>query len=83
MRWSILTPDRSVFWDTRELHFGPGVPRSQAPQGDDLEDLWRTYYERIRAPIIVCIGYGTGAIRYFDVTVNSPAETAFATLART
>ena len=44
MRWSILTPDRSVYWDTRELHFGPGVPRSQAPQGDDLEDLWRTYY---------------------------------------
>jgi DNA polymerase len=44
MPWSILTPDRSVCWDTRELTYGPGVPRSHAPQDDELEDLWRAYY---------------------------------------
>ncbi len=44
MHWTILTPDESVWWDTRELHFGPGVPRSAAPQSDELEDLWKTYY---------------------------------------
>ncbi len=44
MRWSILTPDRSVHWNLRELAFTPGVPRSAAPQDDALEELWRTYY---------------------------------------
>ena len=28
----------------RTLTFTPGVPRSQAPQEDELESLWRTYY---------------------------------------
>lgn len=45
MHWSILTPDRSVTWDTQQLLYGPGVPRSQAPGSDDLEELWRTYYK--------------------------------------
>ena len=26
-RWAILTPDRSTWWNGRELSFGPGVPR--------------------------------------------------------
>ncbi|MBC7926253.1 MAG: UdgX family uracil-DNA binding protein [Bryobacteraceae bacterium] len=44
MHWSILTPDLSAHWNTGELTFSPGVPRSAAPDGDDLEDLWRAYY---------------------------------------
>ncbi len=44
MHWSILTPDRCAHWDTRELTFSPGVPRSAAPQGDAMEDVWRAYY---------------------------------------
>jgi DNA polymerase len=50
MHWSILTPDESVVWDGTTLEFGPGVPASAAPQGDDLEDLWRTYYGSIFNP---------------------------------
>lgn len=50
MRWTILTPEESVHWDTRALHFGEGVPRSEAPDGDALEDLWRTYYRSIFNP---------------------------------
>lgn len=50
MAWSILTPDESVLWDRTALHFGPGVPASMAPKGDDLEDLWRTYYGAIFNP---------------------------------
>jgi uracil-DNA glycosylase len=52
MRWSILTPDGSVRWDPekKETEFGPGVPREMAPQGDELEDLWRTYYGSIFNP---------------------------------
>ncbi|CAM3936248.1 TIGR03915 family putative DNA repair protein [Corallococcus exiguus] len=44
MRWSILTPDASVSWDLERLTYGPGVPRSQAPEGDALEEMWGTYY---------------------------------------
>jgi DNA polymerase len=50
MRWSILTPDDSVAWDGNEVSFGPGVPASQARQGDALDELWRTYYANIFNP---------------------------------
>ena len=49
-RWSILTPDRSAHWDLTNLTFGPGVPRSDAPDEDALEDLWRDYYRSIFNP---------------------------------
>ncbi|PZO88768.1 MAG: uracil-DNA glycosylase [Micavibrio aeruginosavorus] len=44
MKWSILTPDASVFWDGQQLEFGEGVARDAAPDGDVLEDLWKAYY---------------------------------------
>jgi DNA polymerase len=50
MRWSILTPYRSVHWDGHETRFGPGALRSQAPGDDALEDLWRTYYASVFNP---------------------------------
>jgi probable DNA metabolism protein len=56
MRWTILTPDASVAWDRDELHYGPGVPASAAPQVDLLEELWKTYYASIFNPARVKIG---------------------------
>jgi DNA polymerase len=50
MDWTILTPDASVSWDGESLEFGPGVPRSAAPDGDELESLWKTYYRAIFNP---------------------------------
>ena len=52
MRWTILTPDESVNHDPRThlLAFGPGAPREHAPQEDELEDLWRSYYGSIFNP---------------------------------
>ncbi len=50
MRWAILTPDRSASWDGKLLSFGPGAQRTDAPDGDALEDLWRTYYANIFNP---------------------------------
>ena len=44
MRWSILTPDGTLHWDRRTLTRGPGVPKSQAPHEDGLEDWWLAYY---------------------------------------
>ncbi len=52
MRWSILTPDGSVTWDPAEkqLRYGPAIPRESAPDGDELETLWKSYYGSIFNP---------------------------------
>jgi probable DNA metabolism protein len=50
MRWSILTPERCAHWDRRSLTFTEGVSRADAPSGDELEQLWRTYYANIFNP---------------------------------
>jgi len=50
MRWAILTPDRSASWDGAKLSLGPGAHRTDAPEGDVLEDLWRSYYANIFNP---------------------------------
>ena len=50
MRWTILTPDESATWDGTALQFGPGVDASAAPDGDALEDAWRTYYASVFNP---------------------------------
>ncbi|MUV14509.1 UdgX family uracil-DNA binding protein [Noviluteimonas gilva] len=50
MRWSILTPYRSVHWNGEALAFAPGALRSDAPDDDAQESLWRTYYAHIFNP---------------------------------
>ncbi|HEY0565520.1 MAG TPA: UdgX family uracil-DNA binding protein [Terriglobales bacterium] len=50
MRWSILTPHRSLHWDGSALQYGPGVQREQAPAADELESLWRTYFGAVNNP---------------------------------
>ena len=44
MRWSILTPDGSCFWDGEVLTLGPPATADQAPQDDEIEEFWKTYY---------------------------------------
>jgi probable DNA metabolism protein len=55
MDWSILTPLECAHWDGRRLHFTAGVSSGCAPEGDELEDLWRTYYRNIFNPARVKI----------------------------
>jgi DNA polymerase len=52
MRWSILSPELSIHWDpaTETLSEGPGASRADAPDGDPLEETWRTYYSSIFNP---------------------------------
>ncbi len=52
MQWTILTPDDSVSWNpvSRQLHWFEGLPRESAPEADELEDLWRSYYASIFNP---------------------------------
>ncbi len=56
MRWSILTPELSIHWDTATLTEGPGATRADAPAGDPLEETWRTYYASIFNPARLKIG---------------------------
>jgi len=44
MRWSILTPELSIHWDGKTLTESPGATRADAPDGDPVEETWKTYY---------------------------------------
>ncbi len=50
MKWSILTEDQSAYWDTVQLTYTAGVPRSRAETQDQTESLWKTYYSSIFNP---------------------------------
>lgn len=50
MRWSILTPELSLHWDTETLTEGPGASKADAPGDDPVEDIWKTYYASIFNP---------------------------------
>ena len=56
MRWSILTPELSIHWDGETLSEGPGATRAEAPDGDPLEVMWKTYYASIFNPARLKIG---------------------------
>ena len=56
MTWSILTPDRSIHWDGETLTEGPGATRADAPEGDPVEEVWKTYYASIFNPARVKVG---------------------------
>jgi DNA polymerase len=56
MRWSILTPLGSVHWDGTTMREGPPARRSDAPEGDPVEDLWRSYYASIFNPARLKVG---------------------------
>ncbi|MDB5504657.1 MAG: phage polymerase-related protein [Tardiphaga sp.] len=50
MAWSILTPDVCAHWDGHAVSITPGVPKSDAPTQDRLEETWLTYYASIFNP---------------------------------
>jgi DNA polymerase len=50
MQWAILTPYRSAAWDGERLIFGDGTNRREAPRGDAMEEVWRTYFASIFNP---------------------------------
>ncbi len=56
IHWSILTPDGSIHWDGETLTEGPGATRGDAPEGDSVEEVWKTYYASIFNPARVKVG---------------------------
>ena len=56
MRWSILTPRLSIHWDGATVTEGPGATKADAPAGDPIEDVWKTYYANIFNPARLKVG---------------------------
>lgn len=56
MRWSILTPRKSAHWDGATLTIAEGATKADAPDGDALEALWKTYYASIFNPARLKVG---------------------------
>ncbi|GAC1585586.1 MAG: UdgX family uracil-DNA binding protein [Sphingomicrobium sp.] len=50
MRWSILTPELCIHWDGTTLTESPGATRADAPEGDPVEETWKTYYASVFNP---------------------------------
>jgi len=46
-RWALFTPERSVEYDGRQLHFAHGLPRHDAPGPDAPDADWLACYERV------------------------------------
>ena len=55
MQWSILTPEISIHWNGETLSESGGATRTDAPSGDPIEDVWKTYYASIFNPARVKI----------------------------
>jgi len=56
MRWSILTPRLSIHWDGERLTESPGATKADAPAGDPVEEIWKTYYFSIFNPARLKVG---------------------------
>ena len=56
MRWSILTPELSLQWDGAALSEGPGASKGDAPDGDPIEAVWKTYYASTFNPARLKVG---------------------------
>ena len=46
-RWAIFTPERSVEWDGRKLHYAPGVPRARAPGAAGSDEAWLAVHRSV------------------------------------
>jgi DNA polymerase len=50
MRWSIVSPYRSVHWDGQSVRLGPGGSKADLPDDDAMEAYWRAYFASIFNP---------------------------------
>jgi DNA polymerase len=56
MHWSILTPELCIHWSGETITESPGATRSDAPGGDPVEEVWKTYYASIFNPARLKVG---------------------------
>jgi DNA polymerase len=56
MNWSILTPRGCIHWDGETMRESGPARREDAPQGDPVEALWKSYYASIFNPARLKVG---------------------------
>ncbi|MDJ0641762.1 MAG: UdgX family uracil-DNA binding protein [Erythrobacter sp.] len=56
MNWSILTPRGCLHWDGVTMRESGPARREDAPQGDPIEELWKSYYASIFNPARLKVG---------------------------
>lgn len=56
MNWSILTPRGCLHWDGETMRESGPARREDAPQGDPVEELWKSYYSSIFNPARLKVG---------------------------
>lgn len=56
MSWSILTPRGCIHWDGETMRESGPAQRGDAPSGDPVEDLWKSYYASIFNPARLKVG---------------------------
>ncbi|WP_298466152.1 UdgX family uracil-DNA binding protein [uncultured Erythrobacter sp.] len=56
MNWTILTPRGCLHWDGTTMRESGPAQRSDAPQGDPIEELWKSYYSSIFNPARLKVG---------------------------
>ena len=56
MNWSILTPRGCIHWDGEAMRESGPARREDAPQGDPVEELWKSYYSSIFNPARLKVG---------------------------
>ncbi|MGB3472224.1 MAG: UdgX family uracil-DNA binding protein [Erythrobacter sp.] len=56
MNWSILTPHGCLHWDGTTMRESGPAQRSDAPSGDPVEELWKSYYSSIFNPARLKVG---------------------------
>ncbi|TRD09976.1 UdgX family uracil-DNA binding protein [Erythrobacter insulae] len=56
MHWSILTPRGCIHWDGETMRESGPAQRNDAPSGDPIEDLWKSYYASTFNPARLKVG---------------------------
>ncbi|MEO1489755.1 MAG: UdgX family uracil-DNA binding protein, partial [Pseudomonadota bacterium] len=56
MNWSILTPRGCLHWDGTVMRESGPARREDAPSGDPVEELWKSYYASIFNPARLKVG---------------------------
>ncbi|MEO0690192.1 MAG: UdgX family uracil-DNA binding protein, partial [Pseudomonadota bacterium] len=56
MNWSILTPRGCLHWDGTTMRESGPARREDAPSGDPVEALWKSYYSSIFNPARLKVG---------------------------
>jgi uracil-DNA glycosylase len=60
-RWALMTPERSVECDGRQLHYAHGMPRGEVPGPEAPDEEWLDAYRRVFGQRAIALQEAPGA----------------------